>query len=93
VNQVIIRVLAVLIALGLCASSVDARTLATPAATSALSISVDPSDDLAELELVTFVVTLLDETRVAASLVTRDSPPRYEHCWFVFRPPRASAFS
>jgi hypothetical protein len=90
---VIVRVLATLITLGLLAAAVDARALDTPV-TAALSITIDGCDDGADLELVVPVGSSLDDDcRPLAALITSESPPRYEHCRFVFRPPRAYALN
>jgi hypothetical protein len=88
---VIVRLLAVLMVIGLVAGSVDARALDTPA--TALTMSIEEADEVAEVELVVPIVTPLDETRAFGALITSDSPPRYDHCSFVFRPPRAYAFN
>ena len=87
--------LAVLIALGLVAGSVDARALGTspPPATAALTLSVDQSDDLVEVGLVVPVLTPRDDTGPMPLLLGSEAPPGYEHCWFVFRPPRTYAFN
>jgi hypothetical protein len=90
---VLIRVIAILIAFGLFAGAVDARALDTPA-TATLSVSIEESDDVADLEVVLPEVTPLDpESGAFAALITSDIPPHYEHCWFVFRPPRTYAFN
>jgi hypothetical protein len=89
---VIVRVLAILLTVGLVAGSVEARADVTPS-TAALTISLEESDDLAEIELALPTPELVDDTSPTPILVTSDSPPRYEPCWFVFRPPRAYAFN
>jgi hypothetical protein len=89
---VIVRVLAILLTLGVVAGSVEARADVTPS-TAALSISLAESDDLAEIELALPTPELVDDTSATPTLVTSDSPPHYEPCWFVFRPPRTYAFN
>ena len=88
----IIRVLAVLLTLGLVAGSVEARADVTPS-TAALTISLAESDDLAEVELMLPAPELVEDTGGSAVSIANDSPPRYEPCWFVFRPPRAFTFN
>ncbi len=88
----IVRVLAILLTLGLVAGSVEARADVTPG-TAALTISLEESDDLAEIELALPTPELAVDTSPTPTLVASDSPPHYEPCWFVFRPPRAYAFN
>jgi len=86
-------VLAILMVLGLAAGTVDARAVDTPA-TAALTLSIDASDDVADLELVVPVFTpVAGESCATGAPITSDSPPRYEHAEFVFRPPRTYAFN
>ena len=84
--------LAILLTLGVVAGSVEARADVTPS-TAALTISLAESDDLAEIELAVPTPVLVDDTSPTPTLVTSDSPPHYEPCWFVFRPPRTYAFN
>jgi hypothetical protein len=93
VSQVIVRVLAILMVLGLLAGALDARAVDTPA-TAALTVSIDEGEDAADLELVVPLITHDDaESRALAAQITSEVPPRYEHSLFVFRPPRAYAFN
>ena len=78
--------------LGLVTGSVDARALDTPA-TAALTLSIDETDEIADLALVVPVVTPLDDPGPLAALIESDVAPRYDHCLLVFRPPRAYAFN
>ena len=78
--------------LGLVTGSVDARALDTPA-TAALTLSIDETDEIADLGLVVPVVTSLDDSGRLAARIRSDVAPRYDHCLFVFRPPRAYAFN
>ena len=79
--------------LGLAAGTGDARALDTEA-TASLTLSIDASDDVAEVELIVPILApLAGELCADAALITSDLPPAYEHAELVFRPPRAYAFN
>ena len=91
-TEVIVRVLAILMVLGLSAGVVDARAVDAPA-TAALTFSIDETDEAVDLALVGPTLTPSDEPRGLIALDASETPPRYEHSLFVFRPPRAYAFN
>jgi hypothetical protein len=84
-----VRVLAVLIVLGLLAGTGDARAVDTPV--TVMALSVDEIDEGAEVALLVPVVTPIDESHGLDALIQSALPPHYDHCLFVFRPPRAYA--
>jgi hypothetical protein len=83
--------IAILLVLGLGAGPLDARALDTPA-TAALTVSIEECDEAADFALLIPVVTPIDEIPAMASRIRSDLPSHYEHCFFLFRPPRAPAF-
>jgi len=87
---VLVRLLALLIALGLCAGVAQA---ATWDGTAAQSSFVEEAEDPAEVELAAMPRLDADLERTIDASASIMQPPRYQHLLFVFRPPRVPAFN
>lgn len=85
----ILRLLALLIALGLSAGVVQASDLGTPVE----AALIEEAEDVNEAEVIVGAVVTAAETPYVAALGTATSPPLYQHQHFVFRPPRTPAFN
>ena len=89
-----LRLLALLIALGLCAgvaSAGDPVSVAPGAV--ALAALVDEAQDASEIEVIVTPAAHDDEDRTIDAPASLMHPPRYQHLLFVFRPPRVPAFN
>ncbi len=91
----IVRLLAVLVALGLVAGTVQASALVTDTtavATQTADVSLDETDDRVEIFVMVASVSLARFAHATTAVMTTTQLAGYQHCALVFRPPRCSAF-
>ena len=89
----VVRLLAVLVALGLVAGVAQASVVVTDAtALTQAAAGADEADERTELEVVIAHVAVTLFARATTAVMPPTQLPGFQHCALVFRPPRASAF-
>ena len=86
--QMVFRLLAVLVALGLLVGSAQAHTPSAP-----IAVLVDQVDEADDLGVLVPSAVPLEESRGTVAIHATDAPPGHQPYRFVFRPPRSYAFN
>jgi len=91
VTQMVFRLLAVLVALGLLVGSAQAHTPSGPIGP--IPVLIDQVDEADDVGVLVTANAPLEESRARVVIHATDGPPGHQPCRFVFRPPRTCAFN